>query len=139
MSNTFSSKSFNNPLIKSPISPSICLNKQDTKSPTSLSCFLTALSLSGSGMLSLSKPSVTSLSTSSMTTPLMFCVSPLIFVFILFDTLLISFSRSTISPVFLSINSSISFFSMPRANFINSAIGPSSFVAVSDPHLPLPT
>ena len=46
---------------------------------------------------------------------------------------------STTEPSSLLINWSISFFSTLRANFINSAIGPSSFVAVSDPHLPLPT
>ena len=139
MSNTFSKRSLSIPLIKSPNSSIICLNKHDTRSPTSLSCFLTAVSNSGSGMPISSRPSFTSLLTSSMTTPLMLAVSPVSFFCMRCCVRLISYSRSTTLPVCLSINSSISFFSIPRANFINSAIGPSSFVAVSDPHLPLPT
>ena len=139
MSNTFSTRSLNIPLIKSPSSPIACLNKHDTKSPTSLSCFLTAVSNAGSGILRLASPSCTSLLVSSMTTPLMLAVSPVSFFCMRCDMILISYSMSTTLPVCLSINSSISFFSTPRANFMNSAIGPSSFVAVSDPHLPLPT
>ena len=78
VSSIFSSKSLSIPFIKSSNSSKSCLNKQDTKPPTSLSCFLTALSKSGSGTLILSRPSRTRLFTSSITTPFILAVMPFI-------------------------------------------------------------
>ena len=85
------------------------------------------------------RPSCIIFSTSSMTTPLMLAVRPNIFLCILAAVCDIFKSISATSPVASSIYSPIEFCLTPRAHFINSARGPSSFVAVSDPHLPLPT
>ena len=139
VSNTFSKRSLNIPLIKSPNSLSICLNRQDTRSLTSFSLSLTATSNSGSGIPISFRPSCTSLLTSSMTTPLMLAVRPDIFLCILAAVCDILRSKSITLPVASSIYSPMAFCLIPRENFIKSARGPSSFVAVSDPHLPLPT
>ena len=138
-SNKFSTKSPNKPFIKLPRSPSKSLKRHDTKSPTPFNSFLTLSSRSGFGILSLSRLSCMSLLVSDITTPLILAVSPLSFFVILLAVLLIALSISTTSPVILSTNSSISFFSTPLANFMNSAIGPLSFVELSDPHLPFAT
>ena len=51
----------------------------------------------------------------------------------------ISSATSSILPVFLLMNSPISFFSIPLANFRNSAVAPLILTSEGVPHLPLPT
>ena len=58
---------------------------------------------------------------------------------ILFCINSISSATSAISPVCLSMNSPISFCSIPLANFKNSAVAPFIFTSAGVPHLPLPT
>ena len=108
-SRTFEIRSLSIPLMKLPRSLSRSLNKQDINPPTSLSCFLTALSKSGFGILSASRPFCTSLLVSLMTTPLILAVIPLNFFSTLSATLFILLCRSTNLPVLLSIHSPTSF------------------------------
>ena len=70
---------------------------------------------------------LTLLRTPFMNPPILFCINS------------ISSATSSISPVCLSMNSPISFCSIPLAHFKNSAVAPFIFTSAGVPHLPLPT
>ena len=99
-------------------------------------CFLTAAAPFGSGIAILSNSSLIKMSASFITTPLMFLVIPFNFLLILSAEFLTSKATSRTSPVCLSINSPTSFWSILRANFMNSLITFSILVEGSPPHLP---
>ena len=128
-SSACSTRSMSIPEIVLRVSPAICLNRHLIRSDTLLSCSFRGSRMSGSGMLILSICSWMNFSVSLRTTPLTLPMIPSMNLAILDVYFSTSAAKSSTSPVLLLINSPISFFSIPRAYFRNSAIAPLIFTS----------